>query len=71
MILYNPTTKKQEWFTVEGRRTDAEAFERQQKEKLARGTYIARAERKTFAEVAESFIKDREKRGRRGGTLTG
>ncbi|MBW8077356.1 MAG: hypothetical protein GJU76_04615, partial [Gallionella sp.] len=52
VIFYNPTTQKQEWFTVEGRRSEAEAFERQQKEKLARGTYIARAERKTFAEVA-------------------
>ena len=71
VIFYNPTTQKQEWFTVEGRRSEAEAFERQQKEKLARGTYIARAERKTFAEVAVSFIKDREMRGRRGGTLSG
>lgn len=71
VILYNTNTKKQEWFTISGRRSDAAAFERQQKEKMAKGTFIARAERQTFAEVAASFLKDREKLGRRGGTISG
>lgn len=71
VILYNPTTKKQDWFTIEGRRADAAAFERQQREKMAKGTYVARAERKTFAELATLFLREREARNRRGGTLAG
>ena len=41
VVLYNSDTHKQEWHTVNGTRRDAEAFERQQKEKLSRGTYVA------------------------------
>lgn len=69
VILYNPATHKQEWHTIEGTRRDAEAFERQQKEKLSRGTYVAKAERMTVAEIAASFLKECRARNRRTSTL--
>jgi integrase len=69
VILYNPITHKQEWHTVNGTRRDAEAFERAQKTRVASGTYIAKAERRTFAEVAAMFLKEREARARRTSTL--
>lgn len=58
VILYNPATHKQEWHTVGGTRRDAEAFERQQKTRLASGVYIARTERRTFAQVVDLFLKE-------------
>ena len=69
VILYNSATHKQEWHTVSGTRRDAEAFERQQKTRLASGVYIAKAERRTFAEVATMFLKERRARSRRTSTL--
>ena len=69
VILYNPTTHKQEWTTVNGTKRDAEAYERKQKTRLASGVYIAKAARRTFAEVAEMFIKERKARNRRTSTL--
>jgi integrase len=69
VILYNPTTHKQEWHTVNGTRRDAEAFERQQKTRVASGVYIAKAERRTFAEVAAMFVKERRARNRRTSTI--
>ncbi len=69
VILYNPVTHKQEWHTVSGTRRDAEAFERAQKTRVASGVYIAKAERRTFAEVASMFLKEREARARRTSTL--
>ena len=69
VILYNSATHKQEWHTINGTRRDAEAFERQQKTRLASGVYIAKAERRTFAEVAAMFLKEREARARRTSTL--
>ena len=69
VILYNPTTHKQEWHTISGTRRDAQEFERQQKTRLATGVYIARAERRTFAEAAAMFLKERRARNRRTSTL--
>src|SRR5437660_12920016 len=69
VILYNPDTHKQEWHTVNGTRRDAQAFERQQKTRLASGVYIARATRRTFAEVATMFLNERSARNRRTSTL--
>jgi integrase len=69
VILYNPATHKQEWHTVEGTRRDAEAFERQQKERLRTGAYIPKATRRTFAQVAEIFLKELKARSRRTATL--
>lgn len=69
VILYNPATHKQEWHTVNGTRREAEAFERQQKTRLASGVYIAKTDRRTFAEVAEMFLKERRSRSRRTSTL--
>jgi integrase len=69
VILYNPATHKHEWHTVNGTRRDAEAFERQQKTRQASGVYIAKSERRTFSEVATMFLKEREARSRRAGTL--
>jgi integrase len=54
---------------VNGTRRDAEAFERQQKTRQASGVYIARAERRTFAEVAAMFLKERSARSRRTSTI--
>jgi integrase len=69
VILYNPASHKQEWHTVSGTRRDAKAFERQQRTRLASGVYIARAERRTFTQVAEMFLKERHSRARRAGTI--
>jgi len=69
VILYNPSTHKQEWHTVSGSKRDAQTFERQQKTRLASGIYIAKHERRTFADVAEMFIKERQARARRAGTV--
>ena len=54
---------------MNGTRRDAEAFERQQKTRQASGVYIAKAERRTFAEVAEMFLKERRARNRRTSTI--
>lgn len=69
VILYNPHTHKQEWHTIAGTRREAEKFERAQKTRQASGVYIAKAERRTFAEVAAMFLKEREARARRTSTL--
>jgi integrase len=69
VILYNPVTQKQDWHTVNGTKRDAQNFEREQKTRQASGVYIARANRKTFAEVAAMFLKEREARNRRTSTL--
>jgi integrase len=69
VILYNPSTHKQEWHTIAGTRRDAEAFERDQKQKLSKGTYVARAERMTVAEIAASFLKECKARSRRTSTV--
>jgi len=69
VILYNPATHKQEWHTVGGTRRDAEAFERTQKTRQASGVYIAKSERRTFAEVADRFLKERRARDRRTSTI--
>jgi integrase len=69
VILYNPHRHKQEWHTIAGTRRDAEKFERAQKTRQASGVYIAKAERRTFAEVATMFLKEREARARRTSTI--
>lgn len=69
VILYNPATHKQEWSTVNGTRRDAEAFERDQKQKLSKGTYVAKAERMTVSEIATSFLKECTARSRRTSTV--
>lgn len=68
VILYDRHTHKQEWHTIDGGKREAEAFERQQKEKLRAGTYIAKATRKTFGQVAELFLQNAEVRDRRTST---
>lgn len=69
VIVYNRHTHKQEWFTVEGTMREAEAFERQQKDKLRAGTYIAKLDRKTFKEVADAFLAQLPNHKRRGSTI--
>jgi integrase len=69
IIVFNPQTHRQEWHTVNGTRRDAEAFERDQKSRLAKGTYVAKAERLTVAQVAESFLKECKARSRRTSTV--
>lgn len=69
VILYNPATHKQEWHTVNGTRKEAQAFERQQKSRLASGVYIAKTDRRTFAEIAKMFLKERAARDRRTATI--
>jgi integrase len=69
VILYNRSTHRQEWHTVSGTHRDAEAFERAQKTRQASGVYIAKSERRTFAEVAAMFLKERRARNRRTSTL--
>lgn len=45
------------------------AVERQQKTRLATGVYIAKTERRTFAQVAELFLKERTARNRRTSSI--
>lgn len=67
--IYNPQTAKNECHRVRGTLKEAEAFEREQKEKLSRGTYITRRERKTVQQVYELFLRERRARARRTSTL--
>jgi integrase len=69
VILYNPAKHKQEWATVRGTIREAEALERQLKEKLSRRTYVTKSERMTLAAVAETFLKECEARNRRTSTI--
>jgi integrase len=69
VIIYNSDTHKHEWHTVNGTRKEAQAFERQQKNRLASGVYIAKTDRRTFAEVVKMFLKERRSRNRRTSTL--
>jgi integrase len=69
VVIFNPGTHKQEWHTVNGTRRDAEGFERQQKNRLASGIYIAKSNRRTFAEVTDMFLKERTARDRRSATI--
>jgi integrase len=69
VILYNSDTHKQEWHTRLGTKKDAQAFERQEREKMRKGTYVARAQRMTVRELSEAFIKERTARARRTATI--
>jgi integrase len=69
VILYNPAKHKQEWHTIAGTLKQAKTFERAQQRRIGSRIYIPKAERRTFAEVATMFLKEREARNRRAGTL--
>jgi len=69
VIVYNAATSRHEWHTVRGTERDAKAFQRDQETRLAKGTYVAKAERLTVAQVAESFLKECKARNRRTSTL--
>lgn len=69
VILYNRHTHKQEWHSFEGGKRDAEAFERDMKQKLGAGTYVAKAERMTMQAIADAFLLECEARNRRTSTL--
>jgi integrase len=69
VIIYNPNTHKQEWHTIHGKESDAKAFERQEQEKLRRGVYVSRTERRTVAQLFEEFIRERKSRARRTATI--
>lgn len=68
VVIYNRHTAKQETYTVHGGKREAEALERQLKEKLRTNEYIPRARRMTFGQVAADFMKQCETRGRRAST---
>jgi integrase len=67
--IYNAETHKPEWHTVHGTRKEAEAYERVQKDKLSKGTFVARIDRKTLQDVYELFMRERRARDRRASTL--
>ena len=69
IVLYNPQTHRKEWTTFNGTRKDALAEERRLKDKVAKRTYVPKVERKSFSEAAAMFLKEREARNRRAGTL--
>src|SRR5262249_17598789 len=69
VILYNPETEKQEWHRISGTLKQAKAFERAQQRRIGSRIYVPKAERRPFAEVAAMFLKEREARNRRAGTL--
>lgn len=69
VVLYNPVKHRQEWVTVRGTRRDAEGVESKFKEKLARGTFVARSERMTLDAVVDAFLKECKARNRRTSTL--
>jgi hypothetical protein len=54
---------------VNGTKRAAQAFERAQKSRLASDVYIAKAERRTFQEVAEAWIAELSVRNRRTSTV--
>ena len=68
VILYNPATHKQEWFTVNGTKAEAQAFERECQDKLRRRTYVARSKRMTVAQLVTEFQKESKARARRSST---
>jgi integrase len=69
VVIYDPNTHKQDWYTVEGTKAEAQAFERQQRERLRRGVYVSRTQRMTLKQLTEAFIKEREARARRTSTI--
>jgi integrase len=69
VILYNKDTHKQEWHTILGGKKDAQAFERQEREKMGKDTYVSRARRMTVRQLSEAFILDRESRACRTATI--
>jgi integrase len=71
VILYNPVTHTQEWHTVQGSKRDAEAFERENKSKLGKRTYVAKSARLTLKQVSDKFLAECKARGRATATLCG
>jgi integrase len=69
VILYNPASRKHEWHTVAGTKSDALKFERDNKTKIENRTYIAKKNRMTLKQVADSFIAECKVRNRRTSTL--
>lgn len=69
VVIYNPKTHKQDWHTVEGTKHAALEFERKLKDKLSRGTYVERKERKTVAETVKMFMEEQHNRDRRTSTI--
>ena len=54
----------------DGHRTDrSTAFQRDQETRLSKGTYVAKAERLTIAELAASLLKECKARSRRTSTV--
>jgi integrase len=70
VILYNPHTHKQEWYTHNGTKRDAQNFERDCKTKLAKGTYIPRSKKTTVAQLIAAFMTEAEARARRTTTIS-
>jgi integrase len=69
VILYNSMRRKQEWVTVRGTRREAEAVERELKEKLSRRSYVSKSDRMTVAAIADSFLGECTARNRRTSTV--
>lgn len=67
--IYNAALHKHEMHTVRGTRKDAEAYEREQKDKLGNGTFIARKDKKTVQEVYDLWLDELGVRGRAASTL--
>lgn len=70
IVIFNPHTHKQEWYTKEGGKKEAQDFERDCKQKLNRGTYISRTKKMTVAQLVEAFMKEAEARARRTSTVS-
>jgi integrase len=69
VIIYNRETKKYDWHTIRGTRSDAKALERKFEDAKRKGDYVGPLERKTFEEVANLFLDDRRANNRRLSTL--
>lgn len=69
VIIYNRETKKYDWHTIHGTRSNARALERKFEDAKRKGDYVGPLERKTFEEVARLFLDDRRANNSRLSTL--
>lgn len=69
VIVYNKETKKYDWHTIRGTRSDARPLERKFEDAKRNGDYVGPLERKTFEVVAHLFLDDRRANDCRLSTL--
>jgi integrase len=69
LLIYNPASGRRESVTFRGALKDAQAFERELKNKIARKTFVTRSERLTVGQLGSRMLEECRARGRRTSTL--